>query len=329
MTGHDWTGQDLYDVPAHDRPGRLHGKFSAPIPEDPLDDLDERLIELLRGDGRLSQMDLARRLGVSRTTVAAHLEAVVDSGLVEIRGVVHPSILDRGSLAYVSVLVSGPASAVAERLAARRDAPFVTLTTGRHAIAVELRAASAAAVDRAVTEIRGTDGVLGVDTLSYVELVRDVIGPVEAVSVQVDDTDTALLRMLQEDGRASFVALAERVELSTAAVRRRVLRLLDAGAVRVGAVVRPSGVDGLAAMGIGVRLAGEPGAVVAAVSALPAVSFLARTLGRFDLLLTLRTATVRQLTDALDAVRAVPGVREVESWTHLRVVKESYAAIDL
>jgi hypothetical protein len=41
---------------------------------------------------------------------------------------------------------------------------------------------------------------------------------------------------------------------------------------------------------------------------------------------TVRAFSAAQLVEALDAVRALPGVRALESWTHLDVVKESYAS---
>jgi hypothetical protein len=80
------------------------------------------------------------------------------------------------------------------------------------------------------------------------------------------------------------------------------------------------------ALGFGIRLAGGHEDVVAALAAMPSVVFVARTLGRFDLLATMRAFSAAQLVGMLDAVRALPGVRALESWSHLDVVKESYAA---
>ncbi|GAA1014272.1 hypothetical protein GCM10009551_101530 [Nocardiopsis tropica] len=74
------------------------------------------------------------------------------------------------------------------------------------------------------------------------------------------------------------------------------------------------------------RLAGGDDGVTAALAEMPAVIFLARALGRYDLVATVRTFSTTQLLDALDAVRGLPGVRAVESWTHLKIVKEDYAS---
>ena len=66
--------------------------------------------------------------------------------------------------------------------------------------------------------------------------------------------------------------------------------------------------------------------VVDKLAAMASVIFVARTLGRFDILVTVRAFSAAQLVELLDIVRAMPGVNAVESWAHLEVVKESYAS---
>lgn len=291
-----------------------------------MDEVDEAIVALLEADGRLTHREIARAIGLSRSTAATRVQRLVASGQVVIRGAVHPAVLGRGALAHVSVSVHGPAAPVAAELARRDDVPFLSLTGGPHALVAEIRSASAGDVDAVVSELRSLPGVSGVDTLIYVEVMRDVISPVGTVRTEVDDTDRALLAALQDDGRASYVDLAAKVGLSAAGARRRVVRLLDARVVRVGAVVRHSGQDRQSALGFGIRLAGGHENVVAALAAMPSIIFVARTLGRFDMLATMRAFSAAQLVGVLDAVRALPDVRALESWSHLDVVKESYAA---
>jgi DNA-binding Lrp family transcriptional regulator len=291
-----------------------------------MDETDEAIVELLEVDGRLTHREIARTVGLSRSTAAARVQRLISSGQVVIRGAVHPAVLGRGALAHVSVTVHGPAAPVAAELARREDVPFLSLTSGLYALVAEIRASSPRGIDTAVAQLRALPGVSGVDTLSYVEVMRDVVGPVGDVVTTVDDVDRALLVELQKDGRASYVDLAQTVGLSAAGARRRVVRLLESSVVRVGAVVRHSGQDRQSAMGFGVRLAADHHDVVAALSAMSAVIFIARTLGRFDVLVTIRAFSSAQLVEVLDAVRGLPGVRGLETWTHLEVVKESYAS---
>ncbi|MCP9272413.1 Lrp/AsnC family transcriptional regulator [Mycolicibacterium arenosum] len=291
-----------------------------------MDETDEGIVELLEVDGRLTHREIARTVGLSRSAAAARVQRLITSGQVVIRGVVHPAVLGRGALAHVSVTVHGAATPVADELARREDIPFLSLTSGSYGLVAEIRASSPRGIDTAVAQLRSLPGVSGVDTLSYVEVMRDVVGPVGEVETSVDATDRALLVELQNDGRASYVDLAAAVGLSAAGARRRVVRLIEARVVRIGAVVRHSGQDRQSAMGFGIRLAGEHHDVVAALTAMSAVIFVARTLGRFDVLVTIRAFSSAQLVELLDTVRSLPGVRALESWTHLEVVKESYAS---
>lgn len=291
-----------------------------------MDETDEAIVELLEIDGRLTHREIARSVGLSRSAAAARVQRLLSSGQVVIRGAAHPAVLGRPALAHVSVSVHGPAAPVAAELARRDDVPFLSLTGGQHGLVAEIRSASSRDIDRAVTDLRALPGVSGVDTLTYVEVARDVIGPVGDVSTDIDDTDRALLAALQQDGRASYVDLATMVGLSAAGARRRVVRLIDTKVVRIGAVVRHSGHDRQSAMGFGLRLAGKADDVVAALTSMPSVIFVARTLGRFDVLVTVRAFAAAQLVDVLDTVRSLAGVRALESWTHLDVVKESYAS---
>jgi DNA-binding Lrp family transcriptional regulator len=292
----------------------------------PVDETDEAIVALLEVDGRLTHREIARAVGLSRSAAAARVQRLISSGQVIIRGAVHPAVLGRGALAHVSLALAGPATPVAQHIAQRADVPFLSLTSGTHAMVAEVRAPSVRHIDRSVADLRGLDGVVGVDTLTYVEVVRDVVGPVGDVRTEIDGTDRALLRALQEDGRASFVNLATVVGLSAAGARRRVLRLIDEQVVRIGAVVRHSGRDRQVAMGLGIRLAGAEDSALDALTAMPAAIFVARTLGRYDVLATIRAFSNSQLVEALDAVRGLAGVGAVDSWAHLAVVKESYAA---
>lgn len=287
-------------------------------------DLDDRLVDALTGDGRASVSTLAEAIGVSRSTVAGRLDRLLDSGRISIHGVVHPAVLGRGVCAYVQMAVAGAAAPIARAVAAHPDTTLVSLISGERAISVELRVASHREVDVAVSELRAIASVQQVRTLIYTDLVRDVVGPVGELRGTADDVDRSLLRGLERDGRASYAELATATGISPAAARRRVLRLLDDGVVRVGAVTHQTEVDRTRVHGAALHFSGPGPDLDALTSGIPELSFAARTLGWCDALITLRASTSSAVAAALDVLRACPDVRAVESWSHLRVVKETY-----
>jgi DNA-binding Lrp family transcriptional regulator len=303
--------------------------MSGRSPETVLDGTDEAIIRLLEGDGRMTHREIAARVGLSRSGAAARVQRLLREGHIDVRGAVHPTVLGHQVLAHVSLAVRGSVSQVASSVAKRDDSTFVSMTTGRYPLVMELRAATVNEIEAAVADVRGIEGVDAADTLVYTELLRDVAGPVGGLEARLDEIDFALLRALQEDGRATYVELAEAVGLSAPGARRRVVRLLEGNVVRIGAVVRHSGHERRSATGVGLRLDGGHRQFAESLVDLPAATFVARTLGRFDVLLTLNTATAGDLVEVLDHLRAQPAVREAETWSHLRFVKETYASLRL
>lgn len=303
--------------------------MSKKIPGSVLDGTDESIIKLLEEDGRLTHREIASRVGLSRSAAAARVQRLLGEGHVDIRGAVHPAVLGHDVLAHVSLSVGGAATRVARSLAARDDTTLVSLTAGRCPLVAELRAATMDEIEAAVAEVRAIEGVAAAETLIYTEVLRDVAGPVGEVVTAPDETDYALLRVLQEDGRASYVDLAEAVGISPAGARRRVLQLRDGNVVRIGAVVRHSGHEQRSATGVGLRLDGAASGLAESLVGLESATFVARTLGRYDVLLTVSTATAGDLVETVDHLRGRPGVREAETWTHLRFVKESYSDLRL
>jgi len=297
-----------------------------------LDSTDEAIIVLLEEDGRLTHREIAAQVGLSRSAAATRVQRLLSEGHIDVRGVVHPAVLGHDVLAHVSVTVNGSATQVAHAAAAREDTTLVSMTSGHHALVLELRAKDIGRIDDALAEVRAIDGIVTTETLLYTEVVRDVaapVGPAPAAG-SLDETDYALLRALQTNGRASYVDLAASVGLSPAGTRRRVVRLLDGNVVRVGAVVRHSGQERRTATGIGLRLDGAAHRPIAEqLARLPSVTFVARTLGRYDALLTVNTATSGDLVGVLDHIRELDGVREAQTWSHLRFVKETYASLHL
>ncbi|NMD55922.1 MULTISPECIES: Lrp/AsnC family transcriptional regulator [Tsukamurella] len=289
-----------------------------------MDDIDRTLVALLSRDGRMSHRELATAAGITRATVAARMRRLLGSGAFTVQGVVHPSVLGRGTICYTRIEVDGAAAPVAAAVAALPEVVYVSITTGRFAVAAEIRSGSGDAVDAVLARLRNLPGVARAETLAYREVIRDAAGPVGEATAQLDAADVALLQILEGDGRASYVRLAAATGLSAAAARRRVLRLVEGSVVRIGPIVSRGSEH---AVGMGIHVRGAARDAARDVAAVAGVSFLARTVGSFDLLATVRGPSAATLAETVDAVRTQPAVGGVETWSHLRFVKESYASL--
>jgi DNA-binding Lrp family transcriptional regulator len=140
---------------------------------------------------------------------------------------------------------------------------------------------------------------------------------------RLDVVDDAILRVLQQDARASLSNIGSRVGLSPDAVRSRLERLTGDGTVRVVGVVDPS-CFGLATVAtVGVDYHGDLRAFVALVRRIAPVTFVAVTLGDRNVMAEVMAEDDGSLVDLVYGELAhVDGVRHVELWKHLRAVKQ-------
>ena len=124
----------------------------------------------------------------------------------------------------------------------------------------------------------------------------------------LDDTDRQLIEALQRDGRASYADLADLVNLSPAATRLRVQRLLDAGVVKVVGVTDPLALGYPVMAALGVRVERNVRDVADRIADISGVIYVVFTSGSFDLLVeVLCEDSARLLTVIDDEIRAIDG----------------------
>ena len=138
-----------------------------------------------------------------------------------------------------------------------------------------------------------------------------------------DLTDLRLIRCLQEDPRASYAEIARRAGTSETTARRRVEALIGSG------VLTPAMLPDLYRLGF--RTSAMVGlkvelqrllAVAEAIRALPEVTMVALTTGRYDILFFVAQPTLDDLTRFMvERIAPIPGVRESETLVTPRILK--------
>jgi len=144
-------------------------------------------------------------------------------------------------------------------------------------------------------------------------------------ALSLDDADKRIIEQLQQDGRRPYTQMAPAVGLSEAAVRQRVQRLIDAGVMQIVGVTDPRTLGfGRQAM-IGLTVEGDARVVADAVAAMSEVVYVVLTTGSFDVLVEVVVEDDEHLLELInDRIRAVAGVRTTETFTYLRIHKETY-----
>ena len=296
-----------------------------------LDHVDEELVRALQEDGRASYEALARRVGLARSTTQGRVRRLLDEGSLRLVGALHPAALGLHQLGHVIIEVGGPAQPVADRVAELAETSFVTTTAGRFALTAELRTRDMEAFSRGLERVQALDHIRTVRAMTYLQIWKDPYfppGPLESPGplgdMTLDPFDHTLLEHMRVDGRASYAELAAVSGLSAGAARARVRRLLESGVIHVGALVRLSPSARTHTVGFALFLDGAAAPVARAVAALEQVDCFATGVGWCNGIGTIRTDSHEEVLATLERLRALPGVRGLESWFHLHAVKEEH-----
>ncbi len=143
--------------------------------------------------------------------------------------------------------------------------------------------------------------------------------------VQLDAVSKAIIEQLQVDGRRSYAEIGKAVGLSEAAVRQRVQKLTDAGAMQVVAVTDPMQLGFFRQAMIGIRASGDTRVLADAVSSLSCVDYVVLTAGSFDLLVEVVCEDDEELLSLLNTqIRTLEGVMSTETFVYLRLHKQLY-----
>lgn len=126
-----------------------------------LDELDRHLLSLLQANARDSSANLARKLGLARTTVVARIARLEKAGVIKGYSVrLHAQAEANGLRAYCALSVepkSGPS--VIKKLAKLPEIEELSAVSGIWDYMALLHAGSAERIDQVLDEIGAIDGV--------------------------------------------------------------------------------------------------------------------------------------------------------------------------
>jgi Lrp/AsnC family transcriptional regulator, regulator for asnA, asnC and gidA len=142
----------------------------------------------------------------------------------------------------------------------------------------------------------------------------------------LDDVNKRIIEHLQQDGRMSYAALAKKIELSEAAARQRVQRMLDSGVMQIVAVTDPLTLGFRRQVMIGMKVGGDMRVVAAQLAEIPEVDYVVICAGSYDLLAEMVCTDDEHMLSLLnDRIRAIPGVTTTETFVYLKLAKQTYA----
>jgi Lrp/AsnC family transcriptional regulator for asnA, asnC and gidA len=105
-----------------------------------LDSMDNRIIRLLREDGRMSVSDMAKRLHVTTPTVRSRLKNLREAGLLKICGLIDPDRHAGFSTALVAMSIRshGEMDQILKKIADLENVVWAGVVAGRYDIIAEI-----------------------------------------------------------------------------------------------------------------------------------------------------------------------------------------------
>ena len=150
------------------------GKAGPTRTVDDLDDLDRRLIELLRIDGRQPNTEIARKLKVAEGTIRNRIAKLLSDDLIQVTAWVDPIRIAGQIYAHIEVNVDfGRVDEVADRIAQFDEVVFEGISTGRADIFVSCVFRSTQHMDHFLTrQLASIEGIRGTSSSILLRIVR-------------------------------------------------------------------------------------------------------------------------------------------------------------
>ncbi|MCS7125654.1 MAG: Lrp/AsnC family transcriptional regulator [Aigarchaeota archaeon] len=141
-----------------------------------------------------------------------------------------------------------------------------------------------------------------------------------------DEKDLEILKILQENGRASYSEIAKKLGLSEAAVYTRIQKLIKQGVIKKIQAILDSEKLGLNLSAI-IAVKAQPSKyenVLRELSQMSEISEIYDVTGDYYCLLKLKVSNREALAKLLDKIGSMDGVIATDTRIVLRTIKESY-----
>lgn len=130
-----------------------------------MDEIDEKIIGILKENGRISYIEIGEKTGLSEGAVRRRVKTLLESGAIK-KFTIQAS-LEKGSKAItlLSVKPSIPTSEISKTLINIKGVQSTYEVTGDYDIAVILAASNAIEINHYIDKIRNIDGINNTNTM--------------------------------------------------------------------------------------------------------------------------------------------------------------------
>jgi Lrp/AsnC family transcriptional regulator for asnA, asnC and gidA len=145
-----------------------------------LDELDDKLISLLQANGRASNIELAKQVGVSEGTIRRRFRNLIKDEVIRVVAIPDPAKLGKGTTAVIALQVEpSEVDPVAAKLAEISEVQYVSVTTGAFDIFLWVALGSPEELSSFLRlQVGGISGVRRTETFVNLSIRKNPAGPV-------------------------------------------------------------------------------------------------------------------------------------------------------
>jgi DNA-binding Lrp family transcriptional regulator len=130
-----------------------------------LDEIDQKIINILKEDGRAPYVEIGKKTGLSEGAVRKRIMALTQSGDVKKFTIELGFKTGAEAITLLSINPAYPTSKISQVLVKIPSVETVHEVTGQYDIVVMISAASITEVDRCIEEVRSVEGVSNTNTM--------------------------------------------------------------------------------------------------------------------------------------------------------------------
>lgn len=128
-------------------------------------EIDQRILEILRMDSRKSFVDIGKQLGLSESAIRRRIKNLIDNGTISRFTIEENSSKKTSAITLLSVSSTTDTNSVTSKLQDIESVKIIYEITGQYDVAVIISADSINQINSSIDEIRRIQGVSNTDTV--------------------------------------------------------------------------------------------------------------------------------------------------------------------
>jgi DNA-binding Lrp family transcriptional regulator len=302
-----------------------------------IDNLNQKIIQHLKQDGRYSCARLAKELGVNVATVTKRIDKMLADDIIVIKSVLNPFKLGFNAHAFLMLDIDlNKINDVCFQLVNNQNVSLVAKIFGRYDVLIVLDFPDWDMLQAFISiQLPAIEGINKVDVFPIIEIKKIYNGLFKYDSIvndppKIDDTDMILIGELGKNGRLSFADLAKKQNMSLTTVSRRVASLKDAGIIKITAIRNPSKLGYLANAYFGIHAdKNKISTVCDALSIFPEIHIILTLMSGFEILAGVHLPNLETMHEFIvEKVAQIDGVYNVETFICAETRKRSFALFE-